>query len=289
MSFGYERQPNVMLNDSAILDGWLYNNAGDTLIPMGDITSAIVTILKPGDDPNTPSVQSNPADIVGDGHAQFQVINLTDIPGEYKGVMTFDYTGVSSAPYPNALKSVIVDFTVIDPFVRSGSAVSDPYVDMAWLKLEDCFDSELGGPWLRDQTLAVFDKTKIRAFIPEVIMNVNETMPFSDYTEASYPWSQGSYGPLAAQGLLVASIRHLMRSYTEQPDVVSSPVAFMDRKRYQQAWKAVYDVEAPLFDKWTKQVKLRGYDITHGSLLLGTKAGRMLPGPMRSRNVGRGF
>lgn len=289
MSFGYERQPNAMLEDSAVLDGFLYSRDGQTLIPEGAISEVTVTVLMPGDDPEFPTISSESGTIVTgeDGHGQFVVSpDFTTSAGEYKAMMTFTYDDGSLV---GLTKSVVVDFTVVDPYVRAASSGSDASVDLAWLKLEDCFDSEMGGPWLRDQTMAVFDKTKVRAFVPEVIMNINETMPFSDYNESSYPWTQGSSGPLAAQGLLVATIRHLMRSYTEQPDVVSSPVAFMDRKRYQQAWKAIYDIESPLFDKWVKQYKLRGYDITHAALLVGAKAGRQLPGPMRSRNAGRGF
>ena len=287
MSFGYERQPNVMLNDSAVLNGYIYNDDGTELISESAISSVVVTLVKPNGDPTAPDLDAVPGTVGGPGHGYYIVDpSLTNVPGEYKAVMTFTYDNGMMA---TLTKSVVVDFTVSDPFVRSGAQPYDPAVDSAWLMLEDCFDSEYGGPWLRDMTLAIFDKTKIAAFVPQVIMNINETMPFSDFTSDSFPYTQGSSTPLVAQGLLCASVRHLMRSYTEQPDVVSSPVAFMDRKKYQQAWKAIYDVEQPLFDKWVKQYKLRGYDITHAAVLLGTKAGRMLPAPMRSRNVGRGF
>ena len=288
MSFGYERQPNVMLHDSAVLNGYIYTADGLNLIPATDIASVVVTLVKPNGDPNAPDLNAVAGQVgTDDGHG-FYVVDpsLTDVAGEYKAIMTFTY---DDGAITGLTKSTVVDFTVSDPFVRSGAQPYDPAVDSAWLMLEDCFDSEYGGPWLRDMTLAIFDKTKISAFVPQVIMNINETMPFSDFTADSFPYGLGSSTPLVAQGLLCASVRHLMRSYTEQPDVVSSPVAFMDRKKYQQAWKAIYDVEQPLFDKWVKQYKLRGYDITHAAVLLGTKAGRMLPAPMRSRNVGRGF
>lgn len=138
-------------------------------------------------------------------------------------------------------------------------------------------------------TLAVFDQTKLRGLVPQVILDINLQMPFTQYTEDSFPYTQGDGDALMAQGLLVAGIRHLMRAYTEQPDTVSSPVAFFDRKRYQQAWKAQYDVEKTVWDKWLNRWKLQSYDLSSSALLLGVKAGRMLPAPLRSRNVGRGF
>jgi hypothetical protein len=135
----------------------------------------------------------------------------------------------------------------------------------------------------------VFDKTKVRELAPGVIMQINQQMPYSDYSVDTYPWTGSDATPLFAQGLLSATIRHLMRSYTEQPDVTSSPVAFLDRKKYSQAWKAVYDVENALWERWLQRWKLRSYDITHAAVLLGSKAGRNLSAPMRSRYVGRGY
>lgn len=287
-SFGYQRQLQVMLNNSAILIATpLYSYDGQTLIPKDNISSVSFTILKPTDDPTVPSIRDQGGAITGDGTGQFVVTNdLNDVPGEYKALATFLYSDNGSS---GLVKSIPVDYTVVDPFVRAGASPADGAVRQAWLKIEDCFDSEQGGPWLRDMTLAVFDQSKIRGLIPEVLLDINNQMPYTSYTESSFPYANMDGEALMAQGLLVSAIRHLMRSYTEQPDVTSSPVAFMDRKSYQQRWKAVYDVESAKWDKWLNRWKLQSYDLSSSAMLLGTKAGRMLPAPMRSRNVGRGF
>ena len=110
-------------------------------------------------------------------------------------------------------------------------------------------------------------------------------MPFTNYDEAGFPYGDNDGGALFAEGLLVAAVRHLMRSYVEQPDVVNSPVAFENRQRYQQAWQAVYEIEMKVFTEWLVRYKLRAYDITNASLLVSSKAGRLMAGPMRTRNI----
>lgn len=290
MAFGYDRVGRIFLNNSMVLDAYLYTQDGQVPIPQADIASVSFTVLKPGDAPATPTVNAADGTVAADGLGRYVVADtVNNVEGEYRAYATFAYAEGSMT---GLKKTVPVFYDVIDAFERAGPSAVDPAVDMCWTMLEDCFDSEFGGPWLRDMTMRVFDKTKVRELAPSVMMQINQQMPFTDYTLATptgYPWLEGDAAALFGQGLLVASIRHLMRSYTEQPDIVSSPVAFMDRKKYADSWKKIYDVESPLFERWVTRFKLRSYDMTHASILLGSKAGRMLPAPMRSRNVGRGF
>lgn len=289
MSFGYDREQRVNLNDSAVLEAFLYAGDDETLVPHADITAVTFSVVKPNNvtNPLVPDLDavSGTVDVNEDGHGYYVVTStFNDTEGQYKAIATFSY---SDGNLSGLTKSVPCDYEVVDPFVRAGSSPADGSVKQCWTMLEDCFDSEIGGPWLRDMTLAVFDQTKLRALVPQVLLDINNQMPFTSYTEDSFPFANGDGEALFAEGLLVASIRHLMRAYTEQPDVISSPVAFMDRKRYQQAWKAQYDVESEVWKKWLNRWKLQTYDLSHASLLLYNKSGRFLPGPMRTRNVGR--
>lgn len=288
MSFGYDREPRTLLNNSMVLDAYLYSGDDETLVPQADIHSVTFSVVKPDNatDPLVPDLNAVAGTVPADGHGQYTVAStFNDIEGQYKAIATFSYDDAVE-DLTNLTKSVPCDYEVSDPFVRAGASPADGAVRQCWTYLEDCFDSEWGGPWLRDMTLAVFDQTKVRALVPQVLLDINNQMPFTSYSEESFPYT-GDGEALFAEGLLVASLRHLMRAYTEQPDIVSSPVAFMDRKRYQQAWKAQYDVEMEQWKKWLNRWKLQQYDLSHSSLLLYNKAGRFLPGPMRTRNVGR--
>jgi hypothetical protein len=293
MAFGYDRLGRVFLNNSFVLEAFLYTQDGQVPIPQEDIAQVKFTVLKPGDDPSAPTISNANGTVEADGLGRYVVAgSVNDTEGEYRGYATFTY---DEDTMTGLVRSVPVFYDVVDVFERAGPSPMDPAVDYAWMRLEDCFDSEFGGPWLRDMTLRVFDKTKLRQFGPSVLLQINSQMPFTDYTIDGYPWGDATgdtmsdAAALFGQGLFVATVRHLMVSYTEQPDVVSSPVAYLDRRKYQQAWKAIYDVEEPLFERWVNRFKLRSYDLSHGALLLGSKAGRMLPAPMRSRNVGRGY
>lgn len=286
MSFGYQRQPRIMKGDSQVLNAFIFGEDETTPVPAEDIIRVHFTVLVPGDDPEAPTLDEIDGVVVGDGHGQYVVpASINGVQGQYKSFARFEYNSGS-----NILnKGVVTDYDVFDPFVRAKASAADEAIDQCWLKLEDCFDSEIGGPWLRDMTLAVFDKSKINGFIPEALMDINQQMPITDYNVDSFPYAANDGTAVMAEGLLLATIRHLMRSYTEQPDIMNSPVAFMDRKRYQQAWSAIYTIELAMWDRWLSRWKLRSYDLSSSAMLLGTKAGRMLPAPMRSRNVGRGF
>lgn len=288
MSFGYDHQPRTMLNNSAVLNAYVYSSDDQTLIPQASIQSVAFTVVRPDNaDPTVPDINAAPGNIIADGHGQYVVpASLNTVAGQYKAIATFTYQDGSLA---GLVKSVPVDYTVDDPFVRVGASPADGAVRQCWMFIEDCFDSEQGGPWLRDMTLSVFDQTKVRGLIPQALLDINQQMPYTNYTEASFPYTLNDGEALMAQGLLIASIRHLMRAYTEQPDMTNSPVAFMDRKKYQQVWSAQYQIEKDVWDKWLNRWKLRAYDLSSSAMLLGSKAGRMMPAPMRSRNVSRGW
>lgn len=286
MSFGYDRQPRIFVADSAPLVAYLYDRENEDLVPRADLVEALFTVIRPGDDPTAPIVQAQPGQITGDGTAEYIVPDaLNSVAGHYIGRAQF--TVVSGTG--NIKRSVPVEYDVVDPFSTPGPQPGDPAVDMAWKKLEDCFDSELGGPWLRDMTLARFDRNKVAELAPEVMLEINSVMPQSSYNMTSFPWNDRDGTALFAQGLLVATIRHLMRSYTEQPTVMNSTVGYFNREKYQQAWSVMYQIELDRFEKWVQLWKAREYNLSSGSLLVGSKAGRMLPAPMRTRSVGRGY
>jgi hypothetical protein len=277
----------VFTNNTSTLTAYLYNADDSALIPQGDITSVVFTVLKPGDDPNTPTIDAQAGVLVGDGAGQYVVpASVNDTAGHYLGIAVFTY---NEGALTGLVKTVPVNYDCVDAFHLTGPSLSDVAVDMAWLKFEDCFDSEDGGVWLRDMTMARFDKDKIKAFVPTVLMEINAQMPQTSYTESTYPYNVNDGNALMAQGLLVETIRHLMRSYTEQPDVMNSPVGFFDRKRYQQAWASIYQIELEQWRRYLELAKLRLFDATGSSMLLSQKAGRLLPAPLRTRGAYRGF
>lgn len=286
MAFAYSRQPRAYLNNTVTLQAFLYTEEDEELlIPQSDISGVTFTIVKPSDVPSTPAVQDDPGVVIDDGKAQYVVdASVNNESGNYKALATFVYTEAGNI----LTKSVPVEYDIHDMFEDSGATPAAPSLDLAWRRFEDCFDSDNGGPWLRDMTLAHFDKDKLKVFIPDVLMEINNQMPQTGYTEATYPFANDGV-PLFAYGLFMAGVRHLMTSYVEQPTPVNAQVAYHSREEYHRRWGEIYNIELARWTRMLAMFKARDYDLSHGSILIGMKAGRMLPGNFRSRNIGRGL
>ncbi len=90
--------------------------------------------------------------------------------------------------------------------------------------------------------MAIFDKTKMNHLLPDALYNIGATFtPIVTYTEENFPFDQHSV--LAEQSLLVESIRHLIRSYVEQPLPVGSNVTYFDRRDYMNRWQSILQLE----------------------------------------------
>lgn len=282
MSFGYERQKRVFVGDTATLYAYLYEDDQESLVSFVNINQVLYTVKRPSDTPEVPTISNAQGTIIGDGQAEYIVpSSVISEPGEYLAYARFLLND-------GRKKSVIVDFDVIDPFGVTEQGPFDPWIDMTWRRLEDCFDSEIGGPWLRDMTMARFDKSRLRSLLPEALLDINVQQPITQFSENDFPLDE-SGGALLVQALLVSTVRHLIRSYAEQPETINSPVAFLDRRRYVDTWNAVLKIEEPQYRRVLALWKRQYFGLGQSKLLVATKAGRLIPAPMRSRYMGRGY
>jgi hypothetical protein len=269
-------------------------NVGDTAelyaavrvneVPVGanDIASVSFTVQLPNDQ----TVGPVEGEVQEDGQGYYQWTE-TEEPGEY-------YAQAQFTLVTGEKRSVMVNFAVLDPFDVTPLTPMEIVVDEVWFRLEDCFDSIEGGPWLRDITLAHFDKLKIARFIPETLLDINVQMPpttavITDFTTPQANGEPNALLPILAKGVLCKTIMHLVRSYSEQPVPQGGQIVYEDRTRYKDNWMAVYKSE---HEDYITMVRLwkRGFlHLGHSALLVSSKAGRLFPyGTMRSRNVGRG-
>lgn len=189
----------------------------------------------------------------------------------------------------------MVNFAVIDPMNPPEPSSVDQIVEQVMLRLEDCFDSTEGGPWLRDRSKAHFDGQKIADFIPEALLDINVQMPPTNFDISMFaspnPGTLNPNMPLLVKAVLCLTIRHLMRSYTEQfTPTGQGQLVWPDRTKYQQAWKAIYDVEYADYVAATRLWKRTGYQFGHSALLTFSKAGRLYPySGMSTRGIYRGY
>lgn len=169
--------------------------------------------------------------------------SLTDQPGLYRGRARFQLPDLSYRSQP-------LQFEVIDPLAdRNNLTGVDASVEHAWMKLEDLFDSELGGPHVRDRTLSHFNRDKLKLFVPDALYNINNTyQPATGYDSTTFPFT--THSPLLSQALLTQGIRHLMRSYVEQYAVNGGATGYFDRRDYLNRWQQVLTIEEKMLDEW---------------------------------------
>lgn len=185
---------------------------------------------------------------------------MTNDPGLYKGRAQF-------VTDDGLTKSSKLSFEVIDPMETLSPTIPGQIIDHAWLKLEDLFDSELGGPWLRDKTVQSFNKDKMAALLMDALYVINnEYQPVTDFTQDD--WPAGDI-PLAAQALLIESIYHLIRSYVEQPTPQGSEMSWFDRRDYFTRWQSVLTVEEAKFFRLLDIFKLQFTGFGSTSMLIG--------------------
>lgn len=291
MSLGYDRELNVSnLNDSAEVVAYLYDK-NDSLVPEDDLVGVEFVVQKPD---GTKSVALT-GEITDAGTGRIFFAD-TDLVGHYTAVATFDTVEAGR-------RSSRADFEVIDPFEITTPSASYVMSVLAWEKFEDCFDGEGEGPWLKEMTLNFFNKDKMERFMSDSLFDVNVQHPPTNLDLSAFvrtPTEQDliddpdaipqptDAAPLLAQGMLLSIIRHLMRSYTEQPNPVGAQIAWHDRRDYLQRWREVYDVEQAQYMRMLALYKRQFLGLGRGKLLISSKAGRLLSAPMRTRYVGRG-
>lgn len=251
-------------------------------VEASDITSVAFMVQLP----NLTVVGPAEGEVQEDGQGYFQWTE-TEESGEYLAQAQFTLT-------TGEIRSVMVNFAVIDPFDTTPPTPMEILVDEVWFRLEDCFDSIDGGPWLRDITLSHFDKNKIERFVPETLLDINVQMPptsavITDFTTPQSNGEPNAILPLLAKGVLCKVIMHLIRSYTEQPVPQGGQLVYEDRTRYKDNWMTVYKSEHEDYIMMVRLYKRGLLNLGHSALLVSSKAGRLFPfGTMRSRNVGRG-
>lgn len=293
MPLGTERDiSTVNQGDTADLYAYVFDQDSNP-VPASDLASVNFIIQAPD---GTKSSAPGTIDPDGAGFIRYDTTALA--LGEYVALAQF-------ALNSGEKRSTRMDFTVIDPFADVVPTRDEIIAAEAWNFLEDCFDSEEGGPWLRDMTLSYFDKAKIEKFIPYAMLEVNNAPPTTTLDTGMFvtiKYDGDGVTPIAAEptdsipvvviGTVIQVIRHLMRSYVEQPAPMGSEVAYEDRRDYLQRWQMILQ---DLQEEWWRMLllwKRQYYNFGRSALSIHSKAGRLYGvqgNSWRLRNAGRGW
>lgn len=279
--------------DTAELTGVIYLGSGRAAEP-SDVAAVNFTVKQPDGTTTTTSGSIQPD---GTGFLRYTDTNKL---GLY--IWTAQFTLTTGEKKTHRDEFFVYDPMEVPPIDRREEVAAE-----VWRRIEDCFDSNEGGPWLRDKTLAYFDPTKVAKFIPDGLMMINSWPPATQLTLADFTTPIPETDPLilqtnptatqpdpdrilVVQATLIAVIRHLMRSYVEQPNLQNANVAWQDRRDYLQRWGTILQLEEQWFHDYLLMWKRQFYNFGKSALLIGTKAGRQtnIPG-YRARNAARGF
>lgn len=142
--------------------------------------------------------------------------------------------------------SVYLTVGASDPFYDSLDPGFKSMIESVYIRFADLFDSPAGGPHLQTYFQSHFGRGRMAQLIRIAIGRLNTiAQPRTTYTlegPGAFPFAQ--WGPLLEQALYVETIKHLIRSYVEQPEMlVSQGISRADRRDYMQRWQAVLEME----------------------------------------------
>lgn len=124
-------------------------------------------------------------------------------------------------------------------------------VESVFRRFADLYDSPIGGPHLAVYAQTHFGRGRIAQLLEIGVGRLNTiAQPHSTYSIAGgKDFPVGQWGAVLEQVTYVEVIKHLMRSYTEQPSVVGASVTYLDRRDFLNRWQTIYNIEKPDLDR----------------------------------------
>lgn len=146
-------------------------------------------------------------------------------------------------------------------------------IEMTWNRFSDLFDYATEGPHLQTYIQANFGRNRLAQLLRIAVGRLNTTsQPYQSYTidgdgGASFPVSR--WGSLLESALYVECLRHLVRSYVEQPEVQSgSGVSRLDRRDYKDRWEDVLSAEEPVLKQQLEHFKIANMGLGRARVLV---------------------
>ncbi len=176
----------------------------------------------------------------------------TKTPGAYDLVYDYEIDGA---------EEIFATEIEIGPLAPDYDALNPAWastVDGVWLLFADLFDSPYGGPNLQVYVQTKFGRNRLAQLLRQALQTLNtatsghQSFP---YNEEGFPFAE--WGGLLQRSLYIEVLRHLVRSYTEQPEVIlGTAVSRVDRRDYMQRWNEVLSMEMAEFNRDLSRFKM---------------------------------
>lgn len=155
--------------------------------------------------------------------------------GNYRGLWTYTLNGGDES-YP--VYAVVGES---NPTYDQLPTVFKEVVDNVWIRFADLFDSPAGGPHLQTYYQAHWSRGRMAQFMGMALRRLNViSQPHQTHTidgNGGPVFPVASWGGLLELVTYIEAVKHLRRSYLEQPDVqLAGGVSRLDRTAYFQKW-----------------------------------------------------
>jgi hypothetical protein len=146
-------------------------------------------------------------------------------------------------------------------------------VESVLIRFSDLFDSPLGGPHLQVYSQANFGRERIAQLLRSALGRLNSiSAPHQTYTldgNGGKEFPLAEWGSVLEQALYVEIVKHLRRSYVEQPSAQGVSLAYFDRRDYMTRWEAVLRDEEKDLGSMTEQFKIAHMGLGRPASLVG--------------------
>ena len=235
------------------------------------------------------TIFSQPA--IRTGVGSYELIFTPDqssVPGFY--TLAWDFT-IASAPQE---LQTYIQIGATNPAYDALPAEMKNIVESCWIRFADVFDSPQGGPNLQTYFQTAFSRGRLAQLLQIALGQLNTAaQPYMNYTLTNsneFPYQ--TWGPLLEQALYVEVIRHLMRSYVEQPLADGITVSRHDRRDYLDRWQTIYNMEASTLKAELDNFKIQNMFLSRPRVLVsggafGNWGPTRLPGSAAARGISR--
>jgi hypothetical protein len=240
-----------------------------------DVDSNIVTVTVVNEDSQS-TLFTRTAAHVGLGRYQILLSQTdTDVLGNYAASWIYAIAGQS------LLYTSYYAVGGAEPAYDNLTDDLKAIADSVYAKLADMFDSPSGGPNLYTYFQSNWSRGRIAQCIDWALDRINTAaQPYSNYSTvaggAAFPTAQ--WGALLRQACFVEALKHLRRSYVEQPDFQGSTISRLDRRDYFDRWGVVLADEEALLRPQLDHFKIKQMGLGRPAILVsGGVYGRYSP------------
>lgn len=142
-------------------------------------------------------------------------------------------------------------------------------VEQTWMRFSDMFDSATGGPNLGEYAQSSFGRERLAQLLKIALNRVNtSSQPPQTFSLDEGDFPHGQWGGVLEHALYIEAIRHLIRSYSEQPSPQGLQTVRLDRSNYAQFWRSILQDELPAFEEALDNFKISSLRLGRASVLV---------------------